>query len=441
MAKTVTRVAFPPPLEKLKRVAAYARVSSGKDAMLHSLSAQVSYYSDLIQSHPGWRYVGVYSDEAITGTKDLRPGFQRLLDDCRAGKVDLVIAKSISRFARNTVTLLETVRELKLMDVDVFFEEQNIHTISSEGELMLSILASYAQEESLSNSENMKWRIRHSYEHGELLQWRYLYGYDISRGSVTVNEADAMIVREVFEQVINGSSLSSIARDLNGRNVKSTFGGVWTVQRVEALCRNEKYTGNALMQKVYINNYLEKKKRPNRGELPMYYIENSHPAIISMELFEMAKEVLDQMHQKTEGHKQAEKSPFAGMIRCCGCGAKYRRITANGHTSNKCGNRQTNGKSGCGVAKAIPETTMKRVTAEVLGLEEFDERELRRQVGHIDVPQRNHLIYFFRDGHTEERVWQDRSRSEAWTPEMKEKARQRTLERKAGKADAGSTEN
>ena len=135
-----------PKQPKATRVAAYARVSSGKDAMLHSLSAQVSHYSDLIQTHPGWMYVGVYSDEAKTGTKDTRPGFQSLLADCRAGKIDLVLVKSISRLARNTVTLLETVRELRGLGVDVYFEEQNIHTLSYEGELMLTILASYAQE-------------------------------------------------------------------------------------------------------------------------------------------------------------------------------------------------------------------------------------------------------------------------------------------------------
>ena len=137
MPKTVRKLPQKPRLEQPKKVAAYARVSTGKDAMLHSLSSQVSYYSKLIQSHKGWLYVGVYSDEALTGTKDSRDGFQRLLADCRAGKVNMILTKSISRFARNTVTLLETVRELKSLEVDIFFEEQNIHTMSSEGELML----------------------------------------------------------------------------------------------------------------------------------------------------------------------------------------------------------------------------------------------------------------------------------------------------------------
>ena len=151
---------------RLTRVAAYARVSTGKDAMLHSLSAQVGYYSAMIWNHRGWLYSGVYSDEARTGTKYERPGFQKLLEDCRAGKIDMIITKSVSRFSRNTVDFLETVRELKALGVDVFFEEQNIHSISKGGELMMTLISGISQEESRSASENVKWRIRKNFEAG-----------------------------------------------------------------------------------------------------------------------------------------------------------------------------------------------------------------------------------------------------------------------------------
>ena len=196
MEKTIRKIESRlPTLPVQQRVAAYARVSSGKDAMLHSLSAQVSYYSDLIQRNPEWRYAGVYVDEALTGTKDNRKGFQRMLVDCRAGKIDRIITKSISRFARNTVTLLETVRQLKTLGVDVYFEEQNIHSMSGDGELMLSILASFAQEESLSVSENCKWRIRKQFELGEPATWRFMYGYRIRKGVITIHEEEAAVVR------------------------------------------------------------------------------------------------------------------------------------------------------------------------------------------------------------------------------------------------------
>ena len=155
-----SRIAPIAPVQKRKRVAAYARVSSGKDAMLHSLAAQVSYYSELIQRNPQWEYAGVYADENLSGTKEARPEFQRMLRDCREGKIDRILCKSTSRFARNTVTLLETARELKGLGISVSFEKENIDTMSGDGELMLTILASLAQEESRSVSENCKWRVR-----------------------------------------------------------------------------------------------------------------------------------------------------------------------------------------------------------------------------------------------------------------------------------------
>ena len=167
MERVVQKVKFLPVPPKPKRVAAYARVSSGKDAMLHSLTAQVEYYSNCIRHHPEREHVGVYADEAKTGTKDSREQFQRLLTNCKSGKIDHIITKSISRMARNTVTLLEAIRELKSMGISVYFEEQNIDTGTNDGELMLSILASYAQEESLSASENQKWRVRQNFENGQ----------------------------------------------------------------------------------------------------------------------------------------------------------------------------------------------------------------------------------------------------------------------------------
>ena len=210
---------------KLRNVAAYARVSSGKDAMLHSLSAQVGYYSELIQSNPEWRFCGVFADEAITGTKESRPEFQKMLAQCRKGKIDLIITKSISRFARNTITVLETVRELKMLGIDVYFQEQNIHSISADGELMLSILSSYAQEESLSASENQKWRVRKAFENGELINLRFMYGYNISPDGIEINEKEAAVVREIFARFNNGDSMSSICRDLESRGIKGALGG------------------------------------------------------------------------------------------------------------------------------------------------------------------------------------------------------------------------
>lgn len=213
-------------MPRLKNVAAYARVSSPKNAMQRSLSAQVSYYSGMIQSHPGWNYAGMYADVGITGTKETRDGFQRLLDDCKAGNIDMIITKSISRFARNTVTLLSTVRELKSMGVDVFFEEQNIHSTSGDGELMLTILASFAQEESLSASENQKWRIKKNFEEGKPWSGK-LYGYRLVKGTFVIIPEEAAIVRRVFAEYLSGKGNAGIANGLNADGIPSREGGKW----------------------------------------------------------------------------------------------------------------------------------------------------------------------------------------------------------------------
>ncbi len=424
MEKTIKRINPGIPTQpQLKRVAAYARVSTGKDAMLHSLSAQVSYYSSFIQTHPGWCYCGVYSDEALTGTKDSRAGFQKLLTDCRAGKVDMVITKSISRFARNTVTLLEAVRELKRLGIDVYFEEQNIHTLSGDGELMLTILASYAQEESLSASENQKWRVRKAFERGELMNLRFLFGYDISADGITVNEKEATVVREIFTRFNNGESMSSICRDLDARGVKGVLGGTWTPERIRNTLANEKYIGNALLQKRYRNNHIEKKLVSNNGELPKYYAEGTHDPIIDLDTFEHAQERLHTLIQHTANRNKPTRSAFSGLIRCDLCGNTYKRSTHKGRHFWNCTTYQSKGKSAC-AAKRIPEETLISLTCEVLGVGSIDSDAVRSRITAIRAEPNNTVVFSLNDGSEIKKQWKDRSRAESWTPEMKEAAAQ-----------------
>lgn len=416
-----------PEKPKLLNVAAYARVSSGKDAMLHSLSAQVSYYSEKIQSHPGWNYCGVYADEALTGTKEDRENFQRLITDCKAGKIDMVITKSISRFARNTLTLLGTVRELKSLGVDIYFEEQNIHSMSGDGELMLTILASYAQEESRSASENQKWRIRKSYERGEVLQWRYQFGFKITKDSVEIDPKAAQIVKEIFERAIAGESFGSICRDLNRREIRTARGNSWMPSRITEILTNEKYIGDSMMQKEYVNNHIEKKRMRNKGELPKYYAEGTHDAIIDKETFQRAQEVVKAVKKKQGISKPRKEYVFTSKIKCCNCGENFKRVTVRGKIYWNCRTFQDKGKEAC-PAKRIPDAILRRTAADVLGTNIFDERKFEDEIDHIEVPEANALTFIFRDGHTEKRIWEGHSRAESWTPEMKEKARQRSLE-------------
>ena len=430
MNRKVERVQFKlPPKPQLTKVAAYARVSSGKDTMLHSLSAQVSYYSEYIQSHPGWLYCGVYADEAFTGTKEDRVGFQEMLSECRAGKIDMVITKSISRFARNTVTLLATVRELRELGIDVYFEEQNIHTMSADGELMMTILASYAQEESRSNSENQKWRIKANFEEGKPWTGRML-GYRYKDGQLEVIPEEAEIVRRIFADYLSGMGYLLICRGLNGDGLTTLDGYPWRVGTLMKVLRNYDYTGNLLLQKTYRENHITKKRLLNRGEHPMYHALETHEPVIPLETFNA---VQAEMARRAEKYGQGSDTnsflPFSHKITCACCGGYFNRKTARGKKIWICRTYNTVGKSGCSGSKAVPEEALLSAAAEVLGLEEFDEAVFSETVEGITA-EGNTLIFRFADGLEQTAVWADRSRSESWTPEMKEKARQQTAERR-----------
>lgn len=430
MHRTIRQIQFPASAaQRLTRVAAYARVSSGKDAMLHSLSAQVSYYSELIQNHPGWLYCGVYADEAVTGTKDKRDDFQRMLADCRQGKMDLIITKSISRFARNTVTLLQTVRELKALGVDVFFEEQNIHTQSADGELMMTILASYAQEESRSASENQKWRIRRNFESG--MPWNgTMLGYRYDKGTLVVVSEEAETVKRIFEEYLSGLGLTAIAKRLNADGIPTRFGNAWGKSSVLAVLRNYAYTGNLLLQTSRRTDHLTKRDVPNCGELPQYHVLDCHDAIISQEQFHAAQtEILRRAEKHTHPGVKARTYPFTGLITCGCCGKHYRRKVTAACPVWICSTFNTLGKNAC-PSKQIPEETLHAATAAVLGRVDFPEELLRRLIKSILVCKGNMLIFRFYDGTEVTRKWQDRSRADSWTPEMKEAARHREIERR-----------
>ena len=299
--KTIERIDKKAPvLPRKKRVAAYARVSMESERMQHSLSAQVSYYSALIQKNPEWEYAGVYADYGISGTgmKD-RDEFKRMLADCEAGAIDIILTKSIQRFARNTVDLLNTIRRLKELGIEVRFEKENIHSLSGDGELMLTILASFAQEESRSISENCKWGIRKRYERGETGGCK-IYGYRTKDGNLVIHEEEAVVVRRIFQMFLNGDSCYSIAQKLNAEGVPSYHRKKFSGEVIGVMIRQEKYTGCTLAQKFYAEDHITHKLTKNKGELPMFFIEETHPAIISIEMFQAAqREFADALLQKS----------------------------------------------------------------------------------------------------------------------------------------------
>lgn len=419
MERIVTQTRFAKKeLPRAKRVAAYARVSSGKDAMLHSLSAQVSYYSKLIQGHSGWEYVGVYADEALTGTKDNRKNFQRLLADCRNGKVDMILTKSVSRFARNTLTLLETVRELKNLGVDVYFEEQNIHSATSDGELMLTILASYAQEESLSASENQKWRVKQQFMNGK--PWRgFMMGYRYDGEKYIIVPEEAEVVRSIFEDYLDGKGVAAIMKRLNEEGIPTQQGCTWHQSAVSRILRNYAYTGNLLLQTKFRENHLTKRTLVNHGELPQYHAENTHEPIIDIGTYNLVQLEMAKRAQRFAKPQTKTEYPFTGLITCAGCGKHYRRKVTKTGPIWICTTYNTLGKKYC-PSKAIPETTLVAITAEI---GDFG------KITAITADKDNTLIFSLENGETIIKRWQDRSRSESWTPEMRAAVGKKTKER------------
>jgi DNA invertase Pin-like site-specific DNA recombinase len=430
--KKISKRGVLPQISSKKRVAAYARVSSGKDAMRHSLSAQVGYYNAYIGRHIEWEFAGVYADEAVTGTKDRRAEFQRMLADCGAGKIDMIVTKSVTRFARNTVTTLETVRELKLLGIDVFFEKENIHSIGGDGELMLTILASYAQEESRSVSENCKWRIRNRLRAG-LPTYTRLLGYRWEKDGFKVVPEEAETVRRIFTDYLSGTGKTAIVKKLNAEGSSGPNGKPWHENTVARILRNEKYAGDLMLQKSFVADCISKRKRVNRGELPMYRVMGSHEAIIDRDTFDAVRLEMQRRAALCKPHRKPVRPyPFTGLLRCGHCGRLYKRkLNAAGTKYEKavwiCPTFNSLGKAFC-ASKQIPEDILTKIAAKTLGEARIDGEVLTARVAEIRVSAHDRLDFVFHDGEIVPVLWQNASRRESWTEEMKQRARERQLQ-------------
>lgn len=430
MKKTVTKLNALPNLARKTKVAAYARVSDGKDAMLHSLATQINYYKKLIQDNNEWEFIGVYADEAKTGTKDSRAEFQLLLADCRAGKIDLIITKSISRFARNTVTLLKTIRDLKAINVDVFFEEQNIHSISGEGEMILTFLATFAQEESRSASENMKWRIKKDFEKGIMRGGKDCLGYKLENKRLILIPEEAELVKIIFNLYIEGNGDEQICKILNAKGIKPKHSTRWYRSSIKLILTNFNYTGDLILQKTYRENHLTKKKRVNKGEYDKFLIENDHDSIISKETFYEAQRIRKDRAEKIKPITVKKRNALVGVIRCGICGKAYSHKETPYKKVWICSTYSKIGKSECS-SKQVPDSIIKEAVNFILNKTEFDEKNFKLKVESIEVMPNKKLIFHMKEGSSKEYVWSD-SRKNSWTPEMREQARIRTLNQKRG---------
>ena len=427
--RNVTRVEpKAPALIPKKRVAAYARVSMESERLQHSLSAQISYYNDKIQKNPDWLFAGVYADDGISGTGTAkRDEFNRLIADCDAGFIDMVLTKSISRFARNTVDLLETVRHLKDIGVDVWFERENIHSMDGDGELMLSILASFAQEESRSISDNVKWGTRKRFEQG-IPNGRFrVYGYRWEDDALVIVPEEAEVVRRIFQNFLDGKSRLETERELAAKGITTREGCRWVDSNIKGVLGNVTYTGDMLLQKEYISDPITKKRKKNHGELPQFLVADHHEAIIDRASFDY---VQSEMKRRKELGPLANKSLsvtcFTGKLKCPHCG-KSLMHNRDGHHNRgtedfwKCGATKVKGGR-CPVKGCIRDDKLREACARALGLEAFDEAVFAERVDFISVPERYTIDIHMRDGTIVREDCAPTGHQDCWTQEAREQA-------------------
>ncbi len=308
-----------------RRVAAYARVSTDSEEQLTSYEAQVDYYTDFIQSHPEWEFVSVYTDEGVSGLGTRkRDGFNQMIKDALAGRINLIVTKSVSRFARNTVDSLTTIRKLKEKGVEVYFEKEGIWTFDSKGELLITLMSSLAQEESRSISENVTWGQRKRMADGKVtIPYKHFLGYRKGPdGLPEIVPEEAELVRRIYRMFIEGMAVSRIARTLTDEGIPTPGGKQkWQNSVIESILTNEKYKGDARLQKQFTTDFLTKKMKVNEGEVPQYYVRNSHPAIIEPGAWDAVQK--EMQRRKADPRQRYCNSPFSGKIICGDCGCVY----------------------------------------------------------------------------------------------------------------------
>lgn len=389
-AQTGRKVTVIPPIAEMqgesridmrpKRVAAYCRVSTDREEQEHSFETQKAMYTEMIMMKPTWQMAGIYADEGITGTvAKKRPGFMKMIEDCRKGKIDMIVTKSVSRFSRNNLDCLMYVRELKQLGIPIIFEKEGINTIQVSSELLLTLFGALSQAESESISMNVKLGIRQSLKNGNVrFSYKTFLGYRKGvDGQPEIVPEQADIVRRIYNDFLAGATYLEIAKRLTEENVPTMGGGNrWFSERIKSILKNEKYKGDALLQKTYITDPISKRVKKNNGELPMYYVENSHPAIIERKIFDRVQEEIarragkkkvKQTGTKTELGRYSGKYALTELLYCGECGTPYRRCTWSRNGKKKivwrCVSRLDYGKKYCKNSPSVEESRLHNAIA------------------------------------------------------------------------------
>ena len=367
-------------IERL-RVAAYCRVSTDSEEQLESYQSQLQYYKDLITNNPDWEFVGIYADPAVSGTQTKhREGFQRMINDALSGKIDLILTKSISRFARNTLDTLKYVRLLKERGVAIQFEKEGINTLNSQGEMLLAILSALAQAESESISQNVSLGLKMKMKRGELIGFSGCLGYDYDpiAKTLVINEEEEEIVRDIFKRYIEGAGCYVIAKELTRLGAKTKKGNTrWHESTVRGIIKNEKYVGDVMSGKTFTVDPISKKRLQNLGEKEKYLVKDNHHGIIPREVFEKAQEILRKRSSKHSStgrrEKYSRKYAFSSLIRCGFCGAHFvRRTWHAGSPYEKaawsCMTAIKQGKKSCPHSKSVSEKDLEAAFIDAFNL-------------------------------------------------------------------------
>ena len=342
------------------RVAAYCRVSTDSADQLNSFAAQHTHYDELIKAHDRWRFVDIYADEGITGTSAKKRGdFQRLLNDCRKGKIDKILVKSISRFARNTSECLEAIRELKSLGISVFFEEHKIDTKNVSSEMLTAVLASCAQAESESISQNMKWSIQKRMQNGSFVPSSQPFGYKLVDGRIEIDESRARFVCRMASMYLSGENTKEIARYMLGQqpNFPELQGMEWDYKAVARILRNEKNIGDSLWQKTYRTDTWPRHEKENRGEQEQYYAVDTHPAILDRETYQQIVSLMNRRKEGRNTNGNEYRNSFRGVLICGCCGSGFRAKELRGQAYRVC-KRHSNSADECLVSPITEKSIM-----------------------------------------------------------------------------------
>lgn len=411
-AQTGRKVTVIPPIAEMqgesridmrpKRVAAYCRVSTDREEQEHSFETQKAMYTEMIMMKPSWQTAGIYADEGITGTvAKKRPGFMKMIEDCRKGKIDMIVTKSVSRFSRNNLDCLMSVRELKQLGIPIIFEKEGINTIQVSSELLLTLFGALSQAESESISMNVKLGIRQSLKNGNVrFSYKTFLGYRKGAdGQPEIVPEQADIVRRIYNDFLAGATYLEIAKRLTEEKVPTMGGGSrWFSERIKSILKNEKYKGDALLQKTYITDPISKRVKKNNGELPMYYVENSHPAIIERRIFDRVQEEIarragkkkvKQTGTKTELGRYSGKYALTELLYCGECGTPYRRCTWSRNGKKKivwrCVSRLDYGKKYCKNSPSVEESRLHNaITAAITKKANSEEINIGGIMDHIE---------------------------------------------------------